>query len=178
MKPAHCKFEACEFESDVLAAILQSRWPGRVDEHLRAHVSTCTICSDVVVIASAVDDAREELRASTMVPDSGRVWWLAQLRARREAAEAAGRPITAAQVVAFACAVGLLGACFGATSAWFQSALRSALRWIASSIGGFDVKAFLLAATALLAEHGAVVLAMAAVLLLVPTAVYLALGKD
>ena len=113
-----------------------------------------------------------------MVPDSGRVWWLAQLRARREAAEAAGRPITAAQVVAFACAVGLLGACFGATSTWFQSALRSALRWIASSIAGFDAKAFLLAATALVAEHGALVLAMAVVLLLVPTAVYLALGKD
>ncbi len=178
MKPADCKFEACEFESEVLAAALQSRWPERVDEQLRAHVAGCTICSDVVVIASAVDDAREELRSSATVPDSGRVWWLAQLRARREAAEAAGRPITAAQVAAFACAVGLLGACFGATSAWFQAALRSALRWIASSIGGFDVKAFLLAATALLAEHEAVVLAMAAVLLLVPTAVYLALGKD
>jgi hypothetical protein len=164
----------CELESEVLAAVLQSRWPGRVAAHMRAHVAACPICSDVVAIAGVVDEARQETRARAVVPDSGRVWWLAQLRARREAAEAAGRPITAAQVIAFACAIGLLGACIGATSAWFQSALH----WIASSVAGFDLKAFLPSATALLAEHGALVLATAAVLLLVPTAVYLALGRD
>src|SRR5229473_5634215 len=138
MKPVDC-----EFEPEALAAALQSRWPERVDPDLRAHVARCTICSDVVAIARAVDDAREEMRASAVVPDSGRVWWLAQLRARREAAEAAGRPITAAQVIAFACAIGLLGACIGATSAWFQSTLH----WIASSVAGFDLKAFLPSST-------------------------------
>ena len=160
----------CEFESEVLAATLQSRWPERVDADLRAHVAACTICSDVVAIAGAMDDAREEMRACATVPDSGRVWWLAQLRARREAAEAAGRPITAVQVIAFACAVGLLGAFFGATSTWFQAALRS----MASSMAAFDTKAFL----ALVAEHSALILAVAAVLFVVPTAVYLALGRD
>ena len=169
MKPTEC-----EFEADALAAALQSRWPEHVDAPLRAHVSGCTICSDVAAIASAIDDAREDLRASAMVPDSGRVWWLAQLRARREAVEAAGRPITAAQVVAFACAAGLLGACFGATSTWFQSALR----WVASRASGVDVKALLLSTAAVLAEHGVLVCAMAVVLLLVPTAVYIALGRD
>ena len=159
MKPIEC-----ELEPEVLAAVLQSCWPGRVDAPLRAHVAACAICSDVVAIAGVFDDARGEMRARTVVPDSGRVWWLAQLRARREAGEAAGRPITAAQVIAFACAVGLLGACFGATPAWFQPALR----WIAS----------LPSAAALLAEHGALVLATAAVLFLIPTAVYLALGRD
>jgi hypothetical protein len=169
MKP----FE-CEFESEVLAAVLQSRWPERVDAPLRSHVSRCTICSDVAAVATAIEDARDDLRAGAIVPDSGRVWWLAQLRARREAAEAAGRPITAAQVIAFACAVGLLGACFGATSAWLQSALR----WLASRVSGFDLKAFLLSTAALLAEHGVLVFAMAVVLFLVPTAVYIALGRD
>jgi hypothetical protein len=173
MKPVEC-----EFEAEVLAAVLQSNWPGRADAQLRAHAETCRICSDVVAVACAVDGAREELRAGAMVPDSGRVWWLAQVRARREAAEAAGRPITAAQAIAFACAVGLVGACFGATSAWFQSALR----WIGSSMAGFDVKAFLHSAITLVAglleKHGALVLAAGAVLFLVPTAVYLALGRD
>jgi hypothetical protein len=164
----------CEFESEVLAAVLQSRWPERSDANLREHAAACAICADVAAIAGAMDDAREELRSSAIVPDSGRVWWLAQLRARREDAEAAGRPITAAQVIAFACAVGLLGACFGATSMWFQSALR----WIRSSVAGFDVKGLLLPAVSLLGEHGALVLAMAVVLLLVPTAVYFALGRD
>lgn len=43
----------CEFEADVLAAALQSRWPERVDTELRAHVSTCDICSDVATVAVA-----------------------------------------------------------------------------------------------------------------------------
>src|ERR1700722_17820032 len=110
------KVVECEFEADVLAAALQSRWPERVDAQLRAHVAGCAVCADVAAIAVAVDAAREELSASAVVPDSGRVWWLAQLRARREAVETAGRPITAVQVIAVACAFGLLGACFGATS--------------------------------------------------------------
>lgn len=164
----------CEFESDVLSATLQSRWPDRVDAQLRAHVAECAICSDVVVIASAIDGAREEAYERAVVPDSGLVWWRAQLRARREAAQTAGRPITAAQVIAFACAVGLLGACFGATSKWFQSALAR----ITSAAIGFESQSFLLSATALMAEHGALILATAAVLFLVPAAVYWALLKD
>jgi hypothetical protein len=161
------KLIECEFEADVLAAVMQSRWPDRVDDSLRAHVESCAICSDVVAVASAIDGARGEMREAAVVPDSGRVWWLAQMRARREAAKAAGRPITAVQVLALACAVGLLGACFGATSLWFQYALRR----IESTLAGFSVSAFV-------AEHGLIVLAMAFVLLLVPGAVYLALGKE
>jgi hypothetical protein len=161
----------CEFEPDVLAAALQSRWPERVDAQLRAHVAGCSICADVATVAAAIagaaETAREEMCARAVVPDSGRVWWLAQMRARREAVEVAGRPITAVQVIALACAVGLLGACFGATSQWFQSALGR----IESGLAAIDAKA-------LLAEHGAIVLATAAVLFLVPAAVYLALGRE
>lgn len=164
----------CEFEAEVLAAVLQSRWPDRVDALLRAHVAGCVICSDVAAIAAAVDDSREEMRSQAIVPDSGRVWWLAQMRSRREAAKAAGRPITAIQVIALACAMGLLGACFGATSAWFQSALKR----FASSLSAIEMQTLVPSATALLAQHGALVLAMAAMLLLVPAAVYLAMLRD
>ena len=160
MKPVEC-----EFESEALAAVIQSRWPERVDARLRAHVAACAICSDVVTVAGAIDGAREEIRSCAVIPDSGRVWWQAQMRARREAVKAGGRPITVAQVLAFACAVGLLGACFGATSVWFQSALARTLGLLPS-------------ATALIAEHGALVLAMAALVLLVPTAVYLVMLRD
>jgi len=169
MKPIEC-----EFEADALAAALQSRWPDHVDPQLRAHVAECPICADVATITCAVDDSRIEMRARAVLPDSGVVWWRAQLRARREAAEAAGRPITAAQFIAFACAVGLLGACFGATSMWFQSAFRS----IASRLGGFDARALLNSATAMSAQHGALVLGAAAMLFLVPTAVILALRRE
>lgn len=169
MKPVDCAFE-----TDALAAALQSRWPDRVPDDLRAHIEGCPACSDIVAIAAMIDRDREEMRACAPIPDSGRVWWLAQLRARREAAQAAARPITAAQVAAFAIAVGLLGACFGATSTWFQAALRS----IASSVAGVDMKALLLAAGRLLGAHGAWAVAMALAVLLVPTAVYFALGRD
>jgi hypothetical protein len=160
-------------ESEVLAAVLQNRWPDRVDASLRAHVAVCAICADVVAIAGAIDDAREDMRARAVVPDSGRVWWLAQMRARREAAQAAGRPITAAQVIAFACAMGLLGACFGATSAWFQSALHRT----ASSLAAFRLRALLLFAGAFVTEHGALLLGMSAILLVVP-AVYLTMLRE
>ncbi|MDP2998938.1 MAG: hypothetical protein Q8N47_15730 [Bryobacterales bacterium] len=169
MKPVEC-----EFESEALAAALQSRWPEHVDPLLRAHVAACATCSDVIVVAGAIDAARQEMSKRVAVADSGRVWWMAQLRARREAAEAAGRPIAAVQAIAFACAVGLLGACLAAASTWFQSALG----WIGSSVAGVDIEAWLPSASVLLAEHGALVLAMAAVIFLLPAAVYLAVGRD
>jgi hypothetical protein len=160
----------CEFEAEVLAATVQSRWPDRVDPDLRAHVLTCEICSDVAAVAGALDAARDEMRASVVVPDSGRVWWLAQLRARREAARDAGRPITAAQVVAFGCAIALFGACLGATSTWFQSTLHAILL----NVSGMDMQTL----APLLVEHGALAACMVAVVLLVPAAVYLAVGRD
>lgn len=164
----------CQFEPDVLTAVLQSRWPDRVDDQLRAHVASCAICSDVVAVAGALDGALEEMRASAELPDASRVWYRAQLRARREAVAAAGRPITAVQLIAFACAVGLLGACFGATSTWFQSALKRT----ASNAAKFDMTAFLAAASTLFAEHGVLVIGLMAIIFLVPTAVYVALGRD
>jgi hypothetical protein len=163
----------CEFESEVLAAVVQSRWPHRADAGLRAHAATCAICSDVAAVAAAVDDAREEMRASVAVPDSGAVWWRARMRARREAVKAAGRPITAAQVFALACAAGLLGACFGATSSLFQSVLGR----ISSRLAAFDWKSLASFAVTLLAAHGALAAGIAAVLLLAPAAVYL-MGRE
>ena len=164
----------CEFEAEVLAAVLESRWPERADAEMRAHVSACPICFDVAVVAGAIEDAREEMRASATIPDSGRVWWLAQLRAQREAADAAGRPIAVAQVIAFGCAAGLLGACFGATSTWFQAALRR----MGSSAAVFYVKAFALRAAALLAEHAVLACVTAAALVLISAAVGVAVRRD
>lgn len=169
MKPVEC-----EFEAEVLVAVLQARWPDHVDDQLRAHAVGCAICSEVAAVAQAFDGSLEETRASVQLPDASRVWWQAQMRARREAVQAAGRPITAVQLVAFACAVGLLGACFGATSTWFQAALKR----VASNAASFDGTAFLAAASTLFAEHGALVIGLVAVIFLVPTAVYVALAKE
>ncbi|HKX00208.1 MAG TPA: hypothetical protein VJN43_20885 [Bryobacteraceae bacterium] len=164
----------CEFEPEVLAAVLQSRWPDRADVQLRAHAAQCAICSDVAAVAGAFDEAREEMRAEAAIPDSGRMWWIAQLRARREAAKTAGRPITAAQVIAFACATAVLGACFGATSTWFQSALGR----VTSTVAGFKWDALVPSATALVTQHSALAIAAAALLVLIPASVYFAVLRD
>ncbi len=149
----------CEFEPEVLAAAVQGRWPDRVDAQLREHAASCAICAETALVAAAIDDSREDLRASAALPDAGRVWWLAQMRARREAIAAAGRPITLVQMIAFACATGLLGACIGATSPWFQSALR----WIQSQpIMG------------LVTGHVLIAAGMAAAIVLIPAAAYFA----
>ncbi len=171
MKSPRCE---CEFESDVLSAVLQSRWPDRVDDELRSHVAGCVICSDVAMIAGALDTARDETRAAAVIPDSGRVWWMAQIRARREAIDSANRPITVAQAVALACAVGVLGACLGASSGWFQSTLQ----WVAAELNGTDFKMVAVAAAGLLVRHSVVVVGLAAVLLGVPAAFLLAIAKD
>jgi hypothetical protein len=155
----------CEFEAEVLAAVVQSRWPERADPGLRAHAASCGICSDVAAVAGVIDGCREEMRSAAALPDSGRVWWLAQMRARREAAKEAGRPITVAQVLSFACAMGLLGACFGATSTWFQGALHGAG-------AGFEWKSLASGVGSIVSEHGVLAVLAVALVVGVPGAVY------
>lgn len=156
------KIRECEFENEVLLCARQ----GRFSEELRAHVAECEACTEVAAVAGAFESASEEVA----LPDAGRVWRQAHLRARQEAVKAAGRPITAAQVVAFGVAMGLLGACFGATSQWFQAEL--------ARIASADQAAWLVWATGVLAEHGALVVGTLAAVVLLPTVVFVALGRD
>ena len=173
----------CEMEAEVLAAIAESRWPdAKMDPtpnttlgaDLQAHAAQCPICADVVAVAGAILSVRQDLRSAADVPDASRIWWQAQLRARREAAVTAGRPITAAQLIAFGCAVGLLGACFGATSEWFQAGLK----WVAARIAALHQGELIPSVTALLTEHFAIALTITAAFLLIPAALYLAVGRD
>ncbi len=157
------KTVGCAFEPEALAAALDRRWPEGVDETLHAHVQSCRDCSEVVTVATALQQARETGGAPPALPDAGRAWRMAQLRARREATQTAGRPITAAQVIALACAAGLLGACFGATSESFQAALRAPL---------------LVSAAELLSQHALLFLGAGAILVTIPAAVYLAILRD
>lgn len=158
----------CPFEEEVLAAALQSRWPDRIGAELRTHTDSCANCRELARVVTEIGESRDELRPLASIPDSGRMWWTAQLRARREALEAAARPITAAQLIACACAAGLAGACFGATSEWFRSGLRQLSSGFAS----------LPSPTSMLAEHWALGAGMAFLLFVLPAAVYFAIGRD
>src|SRR5215472_4498808 len=160
----------CELEAEVFAAIAEGRWPEGVGASLREHISKCAVCSDVAGVAAPLQFEKQALRSAVVLPEAGQVWWKAQLRVRREAAEAAGRPITVAQMVAFGCAMGLLGACIGASSEWFQTAFR----WAHSALNvvGADKVA------AILSGHLVIAGAIGGVFLLVPAVLYFAVGRD
>jgi len=143
----------CELESEVLAGVLQNRWPEQADASLREHVAARAICADVVAIAGAIDGGSPRCAPAAKPPRP---------------------PVVRAQVIALACAMGLLGACFGATSAWFQSALHRT----ASSLTTIKFQALLPFAGAFFADHGALLLAMAAIVLIVPAAVYLTMLRE
>ena len=127
----------CDHESDVLSAVYTNRWPAKVSDDLREHVFDCRVCADVVAVASAFEAETDLARTNAPVPDATIVWWRAQLRARMEAEKEAVRPISVAQAIGLAAAVGVVGAIFGATATWFQDTLgwmgrtiRAMVAWI------------------------------------------------
>ena len=87
----------CPREQDLLDALTAGRWPDRVDAELHTHVRDCAICTDLADVVGALYDARDVVYADVAVPASGTVWWRAQIRARREAAAQAARPVTIVQ---------------------------------------------------------------------------------
>jgi hypothetical protein len=90
----------CPREQDVLDALAAQRWPARCDEELRAHVAACTLCADLIEVASALLVEQEVAWRDARVAPSAVVWWRAQLRAREEAARSAVRPVAFMQGVA------------------------------------------------------------------------------
>lgn len=90
-------------------------------------VEDCPSCAEIAAIAQAFVDDRSELLQQAQVPSSAIVWWRAQMRSRRQAAEAAAQPITWAQGLAIACAAGILVAAVGFFSPTFMKALEWAM---------------------------------------------------
>jgi hypothetical protein len=167
----------CAHEPDVLEAVYTNRWPDRVDADLRAHVATCQICADVVTIAPLLEADADLTRAEATVPESGLVWWRAQMRAREEAARTAVRPITVAQAVGLAATVGVVGAVFGASATWFQHAVSFVGEGVQSLFTSYAPQ-ILLAITTALTEHYLLFAGGVACVLLTPLAVYVALRES
>ena len=97
------KTPQCEKEPTVTELLQSGRWPEACDAALRSHVEICAVCSEIVLLSRLLQDDNAALLADVKLPDAGLVWWKAQLRARREAAEAAARPIALAERFALAC---------------------------------------------------------------------------
>lgn len=168
MKPVECPRE-----TEVLQAI-ECRPQRQIAAELEEHIAACPVCSDLAAVAAAFDGARRDLIAAAELPDAGRVWRQAQVRARQEAIRSAGRPITAAQLVSFGAAMGLLGAYVGATSTGFQSALA----WASRQWSAMDKLAWLTAAATFIGDHALYFAVVAGAVVLLPTAVVWALSRE
>jgi hypothetical protein len=166
--------EYCEREQDVLDAVTSGRWPARGDEELRAHVTACDVCSDLAEVAAAVIDDRDAAWTQARVPSAGMVWWRAQLRAREDAARAAGRPVAFIQGVAASVALWLIVSLVRALPAEYLSNWRT---WVSSVVPSF---AFTMADVArVTAAVPLVVFILVAVwLVLAPVAIYFAAADE
>ncbi len=116
----------CPREPELVETIADGRWPGATDPALASHVSSCAVCSEVVLVAGALRSDYESECATAHVPPAGLVWWRAQLRARRQLAGTAARPITYAHAFTGAVAAGLFFTLGGLLWPW----LRASLDWI------------------------------------------------
>jgi len=167
----------CRHEARIVEMIVADRWPSGCDRELADHIAECSVCREVVDLALALhgEEAIGRQEARTRVPSAAIVWWRATVRARAEASRVAERPITVAQSVAGACAVGL--ACGVVGAAW-----RS-LEWF-RRIG--DIVAALApsrvdvqTASMLILQHALpLVLGVGACLVIAPLALYLVLSDD
>ncbi len=82
----------CERESQVVTAVRAGQW----DAGLRAHLVDCETCAEAAVVAEFLQ-AELQNGVAPPLPSGGQVWWKAQIRARREDAERALKPVRVAQ---------------------------------------------------------------------------------
>ena len=100
-------FPSCSYEKEVQAALKSGHWPAGCAPELRDHVRQCDSCDNLALLTEAFQTARAHSPSGTNVPAS-LLWWRAQLRIRRAAAEQVSAPVTVAQL--FAWAVSLVAA--------------------------------------------------------------------
>ena len=113
------KVPQCEREQAVTEMLQRGHWPEACDPALRAHVENCAVCSEVVLVTRLLREEHAFLSADMKLPDAGLVWWKAQLRARREAANLVMRPIALAEQIRPGLRPGKLVGLHGLEAGWF-----------------------------------------------------------
>lgn len=154
----------CHREAEVVEAISLDRWPSQSDPELRSHVASCAVCSDVVTVASALQEDNSAIVSEVRVPSAGLVWWRAELRARREAVRAVERPLTVVHAFAGAAAIGVLFAVLIQMSSFFVQTFATLAGWMPES------------PVAILQQHLPLVLTLSALLVLTSVALYFVLS--
>jgi hypothetical protein len=150
----------CAREQDVLDAVATGRWPDRVDADLRAHAAGCAVCRDTADISALFFADRDAAWQEADLPAASCVWWRAQLRARREAAEQAARPMVLVERAALAYAGIVLFGVGVLLGPWLRAWGRAAGRFVEGVALTQD------GVTAVATNVGVVPIALAALVLL------------
>ncbi len=159
----------CPREAELWEAITTGRWPDATNADLWAHVNACATCRDVALVSSSLSTEGSAARREAAPPSAAVVWWRAQMRAKQEAALAAERPITIAQGLAAAAALGL-GV---ALADWALPWLHTPLAWFAALRDATGLSAADVAAVDLTSRWIVLPLALIVVsLVFAPIAVY------
>jgi len=90
----------CSYETDVECAARTGNWTAE----LKTHVADCGRCGEIALVAGVLN---REYRLAIMeggAVEAGRIWWVAQLRARWMKTERATRPIVLVGAVGLSCA--------------------------------------------------------------------------
>jgi hypothetical protein len=93
-------FSPCSREKEVTELLKQGGWPDACAPDLRAHVSECRTCAELVLVTAAFQSARADAASVAKLSSPGALWWRAQLRRRNAAVERVGKPILGAQIFA------------------------------------------------------------------------------
>jgi len=119
----------CEHETELVEALTSGRWPQACGDELRRHAGTCAVCWEVARVAQALEQESAQTTVEMMLPAAGLVWWKAQLRARREAAERADQPIAIVEGLAWVCGV----LCLLGTAVWQRRWIEDWFGWVAQT---------------------------------------------
>ena len=150
----------CSREHEVMETVSCGRWPEHCPVELRAHISDCSICRDVLDVALALHQDRDSAYPHAHVPSADLVWWRAELRARQEAMRTASRPITITETFGAAAGIGVAVAL-----------MKSAWPWLKTTFVLPDLPLFSFS------QAGLVIVFALAVLVIAPLA-YLALSDE
>jgi hypothetical protein len=87
----------CSQQEQVATELRQGRPPEVWDEALRAHVAACRSCSELTLVAQALQEDRMHTVQAAQVASPGALWWQAQVRLRNGAMERVTRPMAMAE---------------------------------------------------------------------------------
>jgi hypothetical protein len=165
----------CPFESAVIDAIVNDRWPHACDDATRQHAAGCASCRELTELLTLMRDDDAQLRQRAGVPSAGQVWWRAAIRARLEATHTAARPLSWLFGTVGACALGLAVALLAVV--WpplFEMVVAASEH---ARAAGVDLATTFPESGAVRAS-ALIALGAATFLLLMPLVLYLALSDD